>query len=152
VTTERAVRRKKLIQFGDLKRIREYAIDGRSQGFVARALGMSPPTFRRCLREDPRVAEAWDDGRDEREIALVSRIHAPWTFVPDKLSVEQWKAAVRAIQHGALVELNSKFGWRQDQAPDAAKLSVEIKLPGPMSPAQYKAALEGQATRVDDDA
>jgi hypothetical protein len=150
--TERALTRKRIIPKGALSRVREYATDGRSQGYVARALGMSEPTFRRILREDPRVAEAWAEGREDREADLMKRLSRPWDYVPAGLGSQQWQAAVRAIQHAALVELNSRFAWRVDQQAEAAKLSVEIKLPGPMSPDQYRATITGTAERVDDDA
>lgn len=140
-------RRASALPKGGLSRIRELAAAGARQEDLAHAMGLSVTTWRRVLEREPRAAAALEAGRGELYARMVGFITNP--KLEGGGSVTERVALMRAKHTGCMMVLNSLFGWRQAQEPEAARLSVEIKLPGPMSPDQYRASIPGTAERVD---
>jgi hypothetical protein len=112
------------------------------------ALGVSETTLRRLLAEDELAWRSYEEGRARLFAELTDFLLHP--KLPEGGSVTERIALMRAKHLGSLATLNALFGWKQPEQPQAAQVNVQISLPGPMSPDQYRATIPGTAERVDD--
>jgi hypothetical protein len=66
---------KKILPRGGLEKIRDLASHGHSEKDIARALGMSAPTWTRVKNETPEAQDALDAGRSVEHLALYGKLY-----------------------------------------------------------------------------
>jgi hypothetical protein len=118
---------RKLIPTRDLATITELAARGVRQADISRALGLglSGETWRKCLSEQPEVAEAYAEGQRRMHDSLVGRL---------------FDAAMKGAVVPNLFLLKTRFGYREGDEPSELRPQITINLRGALSPEQYAAA------------
>lgn len=129
--TGTAVSRKKTVPGGGYKRIRELAANGAREVDIARELKMSPRTWDRVKREDEKALAAWEAGRAVEHEALRGLL---------------FEKAMSGNVAAAMFLLKTRFGYREkgDDAGGTDRVTVEFKLPAPLSPEQYVTEFKAQ--------
>jgi len=107
------------------ERVRERAADGWSIVGIASRLGADPKTFGQWLERDPSLQEAFDLGREQERQTLHNIIYR--------------KAVEKEDITAAIMLLNSRHGYRNDQSDQGNRVNVTIALPGAMTLQQFTA-------------
>ena len=121
-------RPKKNLAPRDYRRLEDWLFEGKGLGHIAKLLGMSLSTLRRSLREDKRAGERRDWGLARRESWLVERLHDP--NVTNKTP--------------AIFELKARHKWidQPKEKPEQSRVSIEVRIPAPLSPKQYEKLID----------
>lgn len=129
--------RKRTVPAGGYRLIVKLAREGARDIDVARALTVSPSTWQKIKQRDDKAAAAFEQGRGELYRGLLNAILFPKMEGGNSISERIALAKLRHI--GALATLNNVFWQPGQQAISGGRLQVEIRLPGPMSLAEYRA-------------
>ncbi len=121
---------RKTVPASKLPLITKMAADGARERHIALALGMSVPTWIRCKKDFPEVADALALGQELLYDKIIGRL------------IEQAKTNVIAGIYLSKV----LFGLREGEPPSDSRPQITINLPGALSLAQFRgAAIEAEA-------
>ena len=139
-----------VLRGGTLKLVRELASRGVRDVDIANALRLSLPRWQKLKGSNSKVMAAYEEGRSAEHSALRNALFDAATQ----------KGNVTA----AIFLLKSRHGYvdQPQQQPEAGRVTVEFKLPAPLSQAQYveltkvaekapAGVLEGEAVPVEGD-
>jgi hypothetical protein len=114
-----------VLRGGTLKLVRELASRGVRDVDIANALHLSLPRWQKLRASHPKVMSAYEEGRSSEHAALRNALFDAAT---QKYNVT-----------AAIFLLKSRHGYvdQPQQQPEAGRVTVEFKLPAPLSPAQY---------------
>jgi hypothetical protein len=119
---------RKLLKPGDLEVVTKLAAKGVREKDIARAVGMSEPTWQRLKADFENVRNALDAGRQRMHDSLVGKLY---------------ERAMAGETVPLLFLLKTRFGYREgDELGDNARPQVIINLPAPMSAEQYEKVVQ----------
>lgn len=105
--------------------VRDLAADGWSIVGISHRLGVDPKTFNLWLEREPALQEAMALGREQERHVLHNIIYR--------------RAVEKEDTTAAIMLLNSRHGYRSDQADHSGRVAIQINLPGPMTMEQFTA-------------
>lgn len=108
---------------GAAESIRAHAADGWSVLGIAHCMNVNPRTLNRWLEENPELKDAFDLGREQERQVLHNIIYR--------------KAVEKDDITAAIMLLNSRHGYRNDQGDQGGRVNVTIALPGAMTLQQF---------------
>lgn len=117
--------------------IKDCASRGVRESEIARALGMSMPTWRRIREEDPKAAEAYQEAKAVELDSLVGKLY---------------EKAMDGDSAAAMFLLKSRHGYR-DHGPadgDDSRVNINLTLPTSLDPDKYQRLIEHSAKAVED--
>ncbi len=117
---------------------RRMSAEGNSYATIADALGIGPDAFRRLREHDGKLKDALAVGHG----ALA-------TELTDILLTQ----ARKGVTVAAIFLAKARLGWiegRAAEAPPTAPVQVNIQIPPPMSDAEFRRVIEGNAEVVAD--
>jgi hypothetical protein len=109
--------------------IEELAANGHPDIDIARRLGMTMPTFRRCRREQEEVQTALDYGRGRLEADLTN------------ILLSKARGSGRESVIAAIFLAKARCGWREGEAPADARPNITINLPDAQNAQDYLKAV-----------
>lgn len=114
--------------------IERMSAGGRNLASIAGALGISCETFRALRRRDPEAQEALERGR---------------AALGDELTDILLEHARKGMTVAAIFLAKARCGWREGEGMEGVRTvnntQINIQIPPPMSDAEFKAIIEGQA-------
>jgi hypothetical protein len=118
---ERAGNDATVITAAGIEAVRILAAVGRTQNSIAASLGIGRAAFKACMDRQEAMRLAWEAGHsaDEQHWVDVLRL-----------------AAANGAWIPSIFMLKSKFGYRENDAPDT-RPNITIVLPDALSPEQY---------------
>jgi len=127
-------RPKKLVHDHQLKIIEKMASKGCSEGTIAKALGMSHPTFIDRKKDQPEVKEALARGLAIEHDQLVGVL---FDSAVNKHNIT-----------AAMFLLKTRHGYLEGQPLEGTgtKVNVNITLPGALSPSDYGKLIDGESS------
>ncbi len=108
--------------------IAELSSKGARERDIARALSMTPPTWRKIKEHDALALEALERGRSEWHARLMHDLSEPECHL-EGVSVQQGIALMRQKSINAMFVLKCRFGYREQGVDEQPLLNVQINLP-----------------------
>lgn len=116
-------RRKKTLPTNGLQTIRDLAERGVKETDIAKALGMSFPTWQRIKEENEEARETLEEARQIEE---------------NKLFGVLYEKAMKGDSTAAMFLLKTRHGYREGaELVNANQVNVKITLPGSLNPDEY---------------
>jgi hypothetical protein len=106
--------------------VRLLSAEGNDQATIAHRLGVGLSTFKEIIKRDDALAEAIAVGK---------------AALSDELAHLLLRGAREGNIVAAIYLSKARCGWRENDAPEAAKPNIVIQLPGAMNEQQYMDSL-----------
>jgi hypothetical protein len=104
---------------------RALAATGHNVRGIAAYFGVSVDVFNRWQEENPEIAEAFSNGREQERMTLHNSLFL--------------QATQKGNASAAMFLLKARHGYREgDQSDQSNRVQVVFNLPGAMTPEQYK--------------
>jgi hypothetical protein len=121
---------RKLVPASQLPNITRLAARGVRERDIARAMGMSQPTWIKCKHDFPEVLKALEDGQQQMHDGLVAQLLT---------------RAKKGDVVPALFLLKTRYGYREGEELSNARPQVVINLPGSLPSETFKGlTIDGQ--------
>lgn len=122
---------KKKLPDGGLEKIRSLAERGVKETDIAKALGMSFPTWKRIKEENDQAREALQEARAIEEEKLVGVL---------------FEKAMNGDTTAAMFLLKTRHGYLEGkEVVNANAVNVQITVPGSMNPEEYKKEVHSES-------
>lgn len=121
-------RLKKTLPDGGIDKIKRLAENGVNEVDIAKALGMSFPTWKRIKEENEQAKQALQEARAIEEGKLVGKL---------------FEKAMNGSETACMFLLKTRFGYKEGAPVENANaVQVNITIPASMDPEQYANKIE----------